>query len=252
MTSGPVRYYGFNMIPSAGSLESVDANLVPIFASRDALRRASQPEAPIADASWPEQDWCVPDAIPDANGNTAFFRLPKQGEGTGLVEFVIPTARARVYNLPGVPLFKGYEIPDLGVTFSNGGGVNPQKLSTRDQALELFLELELGGTVEEEKGPSESVVYVYPEAETRRWWNIRPPWPNAIPINVGELLSMKNGHGVGLPMHWDLTNPQTPFPVFETINTATAKTRVLWPARPIPEGYRIFQSMFGQAIYVKG
>lgn len=238
-------------------MDSKGTNLFPNFLSRDDCRRATPPfEAGIADATWPQQTWADPNAVADGDGNSTYFRLPNPGESNALVPFKLPTLRAKVLNLPGVPIFQAYiPVPtNASMNVPNGPAtpINVSLVSTLDQAKAMQVALGYGAVAEQTQTigafPEE---FSYPDpGDPRRVYVIVPPWPNALPLNVGQLLASQNALGVGVPGSWSIANPAGPVWVPGPVNSAVGAGIVPTPAKPLAPGQSIMMTMFGIAIYV--
>lgn len=247
-------------------MDSTGTSLFPGFLSRDDARRATPPfETPIANPMIGTKTWAdssIPK--PDANGNVMYFRLPVPGDidpntgkqATGPVAFYIPAQWAPLYNLPGVPNFPPYVVapaPGFSITIAGVTSLmNPNLLSTLDQANAMQKALGYGTVSEQAVAVPNGVMpapFQYSADEPRRVYVITPPWPNAVPLNVGSLLLQQNAHGVGMPGYWNLSNPANPTWAFTSVNAATGLLDVPTPAKPLAPGQQVGFDMFGQAFY---
>ncbi len=252
------------MFPNAAIMDSSGTSLFPLYLTRDDARRAASPfEVPIADASYKLKPWADPNPVADAGGMVTYQRLPLPGDtdpatgkqATTLIPFKVPAKWASAYNLPGLPNFAEYvpmgtqaQIPATSNPAGPSYTLDAFMLSTAEQAQRLQEELGVGGEIKEAQPGQFPIIY---GEETRRVFVIIPPWPDALALIVGFLLRSKNAHGVGMPGHWDRSNPNSPVWIFENINVNTGAETEFTPAKPVPEGYSIVMTMFGQAIYAK-
>lgn len=141
-------------------------------------------------SNFPPKFWRDPVAI--TSSSTSYNSVGQ----AGIQKFVVSAAQWD-FNIP--PIKVDYPPYVVGPTQANIGGsqINPQRLSTRDQANSLAGQLGLSTTsISERQLQGFPVSY---GSEERRTWQILF---NGILYNVGDLLAIQNEFGVGAPGHW--------------------------------------------------
>lgn len=181
--------------------------LFPVY-DRASYESAMGSQAPAFDPLRPPKTWyddsqrkgCLVQA-------TATY---KQVSGLEVIPFSIDACAASKINLPGFQHFPAYSVAPSNTTLQNvacakttlpcnAGGitqVNPELLSTLDQANALKAEIADDKLIVAEANPLPGILkYFYPADEARRVYQIGSQ-------NVGTLLAQKNAKGVGHPGAW--------------------------------------------------
>jgi hypothetical protein len=210
--------------------------------SRDSYRAAFGVEAAGYDPTRVLKSWFDSTVDVSDPGNVAVYRVVAQDQnGNGILrQMVMPAQEAATVNLPGAIPYLPYVVaPTLA---SRGGStLNAIYLSLESDAQALMKQL--GGTgLQQEELPSYPASY--PGDEPRRQWYFLA---QGQPVNVGALLLMRNGQGVGAPGHWDVSSPQpvwVPDPPAPTGENDTRPPRAM-PVRDLLANEQLYTGVMG-------
>jgi hypothetical protein len=232
------------VVPAQPNTEFYNIQNLVLFKaySRDSYRAAFGVQAPAYDPARVVKTWF--DSTVDVSNpdNVAVYRIVAQGkDGAGMLQqMVLPAQEAATVNLPGAVQYAPYvAAPTLA---TRGGSVmNPIYLSLENDARALMADLG-GADLQQEDLPSFPATY--PSGEPRRPWYFLL---HGQPVNVGALLLMRNGKGVGAPGHWDTSSLQplwVPDPPAPTGEGDTRPQRAL-PVRDLLPNEQLYTGMMG-------
>jgi hypothetical protein len=169
--------------------------------SRETYAKEFGTQAPPFNPEYRVKTWF--DSTVDLNDPEALvsYRTVAQDKaGNWSFRSVSMTAKeAASVNLPGDFEYPAYVVEPTRAS-RGGSPLNPEYLSTREQAEELLAQIGTGVIVDDGQTP----VYpaMFPVDEPRRMWAISI---NGLNHNAGLLLKMQNEAGVGRPGHWQMS-----------------------------------------------
>jgi hypothetical protein len=199
--------------------------------TRDSFRSAGNGD-PVFDPSRPEQNWWD-NTYDGKSGPVSFDAIQYTADGAAAIVQITQDAKAMsTPNFKGLPHYPAWAPPPTAAVQPRAAGaratpVDPNDLSTPEQAQELFVEL--GGTRVVDTGASSvtlpgigEIVFPisYPAGDSRRAFAI--VLTDGKIANVGQALGEKYGAGVGHPGHW--------------IMDPTRTSGLHWQVDPVPDG----------------
>lgn len=165
--------------------------------TRASYQAAFGKQAPAFDMNLPAKTWF--DSTQDCSSPTktvTYNKLNLAGNIATESAFTIPACQASKVNLPGSVTYPPYVVAPSQVTQNPGGqGVNPNYLSTSDQAAAVVAEIG-DSTIRVSQQAMAFYTYNFPANEPRRFFVL-----NAL-CNVGIMELQRNANGIGYPGHW--------------------------------------------------
>ncbi len=203
---------------------------------RAAYRLETGEDAPTYDSTLPTKGWR--DITADPRKPYTYVTYVDGGVSSGPPKeqtITIPGAQALALNLYGIHSFPKYDIAlTVARTVSSQPGdqtnspVNPDYLSTEDQATALTAEFGLNRDSVIDGSQVQGIYTTDYGTEKRRLWLINF---RGTDVNVGSMLKEKYLNGVGNPGTWDLSGPE---PNWISSQPTQQSMRPANPVQPMP------------------
>ena len=187
--------------PSDAFYDISELNLFTDF-TRVTYRAAAGEDAPTGDNTKRPKAWLDSSLVAKAPTDQVTYKVI---DATGAVSSItMSVAEASAVNIAGYHSFPPYVVAPTSAT-AGGVGINPQYLSTLDQANQLAAAWSLDASAVTENVFAGPLQIVYPPSEIRREFQIAF---KGVQCNVGVFLAEQSANGVGTPGTWDLTGPE--------------------------------------------